>query len=98
LPHTITFGKEPANPGPPSGNVRLIPDADGVLHATISSQGDNVHSGLIVASPQNQVGVAQSTPGNTRFRITFTEAGTYNYICALHDDLGMVGKVIVLAY
>jgi plastocyanin len=98
LPHTITFGTDPANPIPPSGNVPLIPDADGVLHATISSQGDNVHSGFIVAAPENQVGVPQSPPGNTRFRITFTEPGTYNYICALHDNLGMVGKVIVRPY
>jgi plastocyanin len=98
LPHTITFGTDPANPIPPSGNVPLNPDADGVLHATISSQGDNVHSGFIVAAPENQVGVPQSPPGNTRFRITFTEAGTYNYICALHDNLGMVGKVIVRPY
>jgi hypothetical protein len=29
------------------------------------------------------------------FRVTFTHAGTYDYICALHDNLGMVGKVIV---
>jgi plastocyanin len=98
LPHTITFGVEPANPGPPSANVPLIPDADGVLHATINSHGDNVHSGFIVAASENQAGVAQSPPGNTRFRITFTEAGTYNYICALHDNLGMIGKVVVLPY
>jgi len=98
LPHTITFGTEPANPTPPSGNVPITLDADGVLHATINSKGDNVHSGLILASPENQVGVPQSPPGNTRFRITFTEAGTYNYICALHDELGMVGKVIVTPY
>ncbi|WP_433965679.1 cupredoxin domain-containing protein [Tunturiibacter gelidiferens] len=98
LPHTITFGQDPANPIPPSGNVPLTLDADGVLHATISSHRDNVHSGLILASPENQVGVPQSPPGNTRFRITFTEAGTYNYICALHDNLGMVGKVIVRSY
>jgi len=32
----------------------------------------------------------------TRFRITFTKPGAYPYICALHDDLGMKGKVIVL--
>jgi plastocyanin len=95
MPHTITFGTEPANPGPPSGNVPLTPDADGVLHATISSQMDNVHSGIIVAAPQDQGGVPQSPPGNTRFRITFTEPGTYNYKCALHDNLGMLGKVIV---
>jgi plastocyanin len=30
------------------------------------------------------------------FRVTFLHAGTYDYKCALHDDLGMVGKVIVL--
>jgi plastocyanin len=95
LPHTVTFGTEPANPGPPSGNVPLTADADRVLHATISSQADNVHSGFIVAAPQNQVGVPQSPPGNTRFRITFTEPGTYKYICALHDNLGMIGEVIV---
>jgi plastocyanin len=39
----------------------------------------------------------QSLPlGTTRFRITFTHAGVYPYICALHDDLGMKGKIIVL--
>ena len=75
LPHTITFGKEPANPGPPSGNVPITPDADGVLHATISSQGDNVHSGLIVASPQNQVGVAQSPPAIRVFALPSRRRG-----------------------
>src|SRR5262249_36257492 len=29
-PHTITFGEEPGNPFPPSGNVTV--DADGALH------------------------------------------------------------------
>jgi plastocyanin len=33
-------------------------------------------------------------PGST-FAVTFTKAGTYKYICALHDDMGMVGKVVV---
>ena len=33
---------------------------------------------------------------NQRFRVTFTHTGTFNYFCALHDDLGMTGKVIVL--
>jgi plastocyanin len=45
MPHTITFGTEPAQPFPPSGNVS--PDADGALHATISSTSDSVHSGFI---------------------------------------------------
>lgn len=33
-------------------------------------------------------------PGLT-FSVTFTAAGTYHYICALHDVQGMTGRVIV---
>lgn len=93
MPHTITFGTDPGNPGPPSANVFV--DADGARHAIITSPGDSVHSGVIVAAPQNQLGVPQSPPGVTRFRITFKEPGTYDYKCVFHDNLGMVGKVIV---
>ncbi len=93
LPHTVTFGTEPANPGPPSANVSL--DADGARHATISFVGESVHSGFLVAAPEDQSGVPQSAPGATVLRITFTHPGTYDYICALHDNLGMVGKVVV---
>jgi plastocyanin len=32
----------------------------------------------------------------TRFRVTFTQAGVFHYICGLHDQLGMKGKVIVV--
>jgi plastocyanin len=93
-PHTITFGIEPANPMPPSANVTI--DADGARHATITSVFDSVHSGFIIAAPQDRIGLPQPPVGVTRFRITFTKAGAYPYICALHDDLGMKGKVIVL--
>ena len=94
LPHTVTFGVEPANPGPPSGNVSF--DADGAGHATINFVGDSVHSGIFGAAPEDQSGVPVAPPAYTVFRITFTHPGTYDYICALHDDLGMVGKVVVL--
>ena len=33
-------------------------------------------------------------PGSS-FTVTFTKAGTYHYICGLHDYLGMVGTVRV---
>jgi hypothetical protein len=59
-PHTITFGVEPADPMPPSPNVTM--DPDGALHATISSQNDNVHSGFIAAAPQDQIGLPQPPP------------------------------------
>jgi len=93
LPHTITFGPDPANPGPPSANVKV--DADGGLHATLNAPGDTVHSGVIGAVPMNQVGVAQSPATIPVFRVTFKQPGTYDYKCALHDTLGMVGKVVV---
>ena len=28
-------------------------------------------------------------------QVTFTALGTYTYICALHDDQGMVGSITV---
>ena len=95
-PHTITFGfaVEPANPIPPSANVTV--DSDGARHATVSSPNDNVHSGFIVAASQDQIGLPQTAAGVTRFRVTFTNPGIYNYKCVLHDDLGMVGEIVVL--
>jgi plastocyanin len=93
-PHTITFGTEPANPIPPSANVTI--DPDGARHVVITSPSDSAHSGFIVAAPQERIGLPLTPPGVTRFRVTFTQAGVYPYICALHDDLGMKGQIIVL--
>jgi len=92
-PHTVTFGIEPSNPVPPSAGVTV--DTDGARHAVLSSPRGNVNSGLIVAAPQDRRNLAQSPLGVKRFRLTFTSPGTFDYFCSLHDDLGMVGKVIV---
>jgi len=92
--HTITFGVEPADPMPPSGNVTV--DSDGARHAVINTPGDSVHSGFIVASAQERTGFPQLPLGVARFRVTFKSPGTYPYICAIHDELGMKGTVIVL--
>jgi plastocyanin len=94
--HTITFGPEPTatNLIPPSANVTV--DPDGARHAMISSPTDAVHSGFITEAPQDRTGLPQAALGVTRFRVTFTQPGVYNYKCALHDNLGMVGEVIVL--
>jgi plastocyanin len=94
-PHTITFGTEPQDLIDPSANVSV--DVDGARHAEISSRTDNVHSGFIVAAPQERIGLVQAPLGVTRFRVTFTHAGSFPYICALHDQLGMKGKVIVVS-
>ncbi len=92
--HTITFGTEPVNAFPPQP-LTLPVDADGVRHAVISSANDSVNSGVIGPINQEAVGSPQLALEFTRFRVTFMTAGTFNYICALHDDLGMKGTVIV---
>lgn len=93
-PHTITFGAEPANPIPPSANVTI--DPDGARHATLNSPADQVHSGFIAPAPQERIGLPQSPLGVNRFRVTFTHAGVFPYVCVLHDDLGMKGTITVL--
>jgi plastocyanin len=99
LGHTITFGTVPADLFDPScsPSCTVNMDADGALHATITGLSQNVHSGAIVALYEDEQGVAQGPVfPPTRFRVTFTTAGTYPYVCAFHDNLGMEGKVIVL--
>lgn len=91
--HTVTFGTEPADPRPPSANVS--PTSEGARQAIINSPSDNVSSGFLSPAPQDRANLAQSSPGVTRFRVTFTSPGTFNYICAVHDQLGMKGTVIV---
>jgi plastocyanin len=90
--HTVTFGIEPADPRPPL-NVAL--SSDGARQAVITSPTDNVNSGFLTPTPQDRAGLAQASPNVTRFRVTFTSPGTFNYICAVHDQLGMKGTVIV---
>ena len=94
--HTITFGPEPdpLSQIPPSANV--MTDADGARHAFISSPANPVHSGFITQPPQDRIGLPQALLSATRFRVTFTQPGVYQYKCVLHDQLGMVGEIIVL--
>jgi plastocyanin len=91
--HTVSFGAEPADPRPASTNV--TPTIDGARQAVISSSSDSVNSGFLSPAPQDRAGLAQSNPGVTRFRVTFMSPGTFNYICAVHDQLDMKGTVIV---
>jgi plastocyanin len=93
-PHTVTFGTEPAVPQVPSPDVTL--DPDGARKAVLGTPGGSTNSGLIVASPQDRGGLAQAPLGLTHFRVTFTSPGTFTYICALHDELGMIGSVAVI--
>ena len=100
-PHTVTFGAEPADP---TALVGVTNDLDLARHGTLpnSSTANSFSSGFYGAALQDQgpnppTGPVPQTPlGVTRARVTFTQPGTYHYICALHDELGMKGAVIVL--
>jgi len=94
-PHTITFGTEPPQPTLPAPSADVKVDADGARHATLHHPGDSTHSGFIMAAPEEVPFVPTPPPGVTTFRVTFTGAGTYPFICALHDGLGMKGQIIV---
>lgn len=71
--------------GPEPPNPMTIVGTDGPGHATIASPNQAVNSGFLGAS----------FPAGSQFRVTFTAPGTYQYICALHDDIGMVGTIVV---
>jgi plastocyanin len=101
FPHTITFGQEPVNPGTGGNGYLMNPspdvtvDQDGARHAIITSTSDSTHSGFIIQAPQERRGLPQAPLGVTRFRVTFPNSGIFPYICALHDEMGMVGQVTV---
>ena len=42
-------------------------------------------------------GVIGVDAGATSFSMTFTKAGSYPYMCAIHRELGMKGNVTVVA-
>jgi plastocyanin len=84
-PHTVTFGTEP--PGGPFGAYAPSSNVSGG-HATISSPNDSVNSGFIANDPLFHV--------KNTFSATFMAPGTYPYICALHDEQGMKGSIVVL--
>jgi plastocyanin len=102
---------DPAPPQLPAPPGVVTVDSDLARHADVTSPSDNVHSGFLVAALQDRgppppvppppnpppavAPLAQSPLTVTRFRVTFTTPRTFNYRCILHDNLGMVGRVIV---
>jgi plastocyanin len=96
-PHTVTFlsgGKEPElvlvepqQKGPPKFvlNPMVLAPAGGKVY----SGKDYFNSGFIW-------GIMVPLPGPRGYNLTFDTPGTYNYICILHDYMGMKGQITVL--
>jgi plastocyanin len=91
-PHTITFNLDYPNPFDSLFPVGL--DVLGLPgHATMNATTQPVNSGFLWAAPFP--GLPPGTNRGTTFQVKFTQAGTYNYKCELHDGLGMIGTIKV---
>ncbi len=84
-PHTVTFGAEP-----PGGDQGLVAPANRSFPFDTATSYDgsfNLSSGFLL----------DLFPWGHMFSVTFTAAGTYTYICGLHDMMGMTGTINVEA-
>ena len=86
MPIHIRIGCGYCEPGwCPTGSFGQEPPGLGILFPSgdpTSYAGGDLNSGVLA-------------PG-VPFSVTFTTTGTFHYICALHDDMGMVGDVLVV--
>lgn len=90
VPHTVTFNVENSGLDPATTDPFSVPPT--VPDNGVYDGGDAfVHSGIL--GMEGGEG-GQSTAS---FTLTFSTAGTYNYICLLHENQGMVGTVNVEA-
>ncbi|HET7263508.1 MAG TPA: plastocyanin/azurin family copper-binding protein [bacterium] len=91
--HTVSFGvgkryfdiatMRPQKQGPPT----LL-----VTPHVMAPSGGSVHRG---EGFYNSGFMLTEGPGVRSYSLTFTKAGTFEYLCAVHDDFGMRAKVIV---
>ncbi|WP_415853413.1 plastocyanin/azurin family copper-binding protein [Sinomonas sp. G460-2] len=66
-------------------NQAVVPHT--VTFTSLTQNGHPVDSGILLEA---------FVGGPSTFSVTFDQPGTWNYICELHDDMGMVGSVTVL--
>ncbi len=81
-PHTVTFNLKGFDAQNPLIAFQPINASNG--SATMSSPSEGVNSGVLGAGAP------------TTFKVKFTSPGLYSYYCALHDNLGMKGEVVVV--
>lgn len=83
---SVTFDLSKNSPDTPH-TVTFLPEPKSPFFVPV---GDPAH----YAGGTLNSGVLTSASGP--YTVTFTEAGTYDYVCMLHDTMGMVGSVTVL--
>jgi plastocyanin len=97
-PHTITFTSGET----PPMDIVAEPQASGppklVLNpVVVTPAGGTTYSGAGFFNSGLLQGTQSPAPGPRSYSLTFDKPGAYNYICALHSDMGMVGTITVVA-
>ncbi len=88
-PHTVTFGTEPGDPV-----AQLVARGGSTYSGT-----ENISSGFLSTRKQYAFYQLAGTPlpvALTKYRVTFTAVGDFQYFCAIHDVVGMRGTVHVV--
>lgn len=80
--HTVTFAGS-------DGKISDYPDPAAVAPAGGSTEDGSVYTNSGVIPPTG-------TPGAQPYTLTFPKPGVYEYVCTVHDAMGMKGLVIVL--
>jgi plastocyanin len=88
LPHTVTFA--------PDGNYPDFPSAKAIAPAGGPTYDGSTftNSGFIFPPGTPPI---PGVPTTTSYTLKFTKPGVYTYHCILHDSIGMIGKIRVVA-
>jgi plastocyanin len=99
-PHTVTFGSDETGCGAPMCDPtepwNVTKTADGNLAANFPGHNGgftgnpaNLNTGVMLALPPAVTGLPE------RLTLRTTAKGTFPYLCALHDSMGMLGSITV---
>lgn len=95
-PHTVTF--TPGGPDPelvlqeaqPAGPPKLVLNPD-----VLNPAGTGTYSGTGYYNSGFMWGINTPIPGPRTYSLTFDTPGTFQYMCVLHDMMGMKGSITV---
>ena len=95
----VRYGVLNAGFDPMDGQNRDAGAKDGINAGFLIAGAQDRGTGIspLSGTPGNSVPLAQVSPALTHFRLTFNAPGQYRFICELHDDVGMIGWVNVVA-
>jgi plastocyanin len=96
-PHTVTLYS--GQPEPPEFITQAQPNGPPKIllnPAAFAPAGGNTYDGTGTRNSGYMPGTQDPAPGPRTYSLTFTKPGMYEYICVLHDEMGMNGHITVL--